>query len=291
VPNSKLKVRADQAQHGSKSSTAPYSEQSNSTHRHSETIQSSARRAHNREPRFFYSLLKGIVLIALLFVGAYHSPNLASVFPFKKITEFFTPKTTGVSINQSDSSSTGNVASTKNAAPIAIPESTTEKTLDNVTPATQSNRSEPEDPQSIPKPEEPGTAGSETSTESKVSETDEIRIDKIDTNQSASSDEPAATEINSAADTKTTAIDSAVTNATEIPQTKTSETSTANPNYTVRTYKAKMFSDPNSADAIETPVSRGAEVMVLDRSGDWVKIEIKSSGETGYIHITQLSEN
>ena len=52
-----------------------------------------------------------------------------------------------------------------------------------------------------------------------------------------------------------------------------------------------MFSDLSSADATETKVDRGAVVKVLERSGDWVKIEIEDGGKTGYMHITHLSSN
>ena len=51
-----------------------------------------------------------------------------------------------------------------------------------------------------------------------------------------------------------------------------------------------MFSDLSAADATETRVDHGAKVKVLERSGDWLKIEVEESGETGYMHIIHLSE-
>jgi len=51
-----------------------------------------------------------------------------------------------------------------------------------------------------------------------------------------------------------------------------------------------MFSDPSSADAIQTPLARGATVKVLERVGSWLKIEVTDSGETGYVHIRLLQQ-
>jgi len=58
--------------------------------------------------------------------------------------------------------------------------------------------------------------------------------------------------------------------------------------YTIKDYRATMFSDPSSADATQTPIARGATFRVLERAGSWVKIEVTDSGETGYVHIRLL---
>ena len=92
----------------------------------------------------------------------------------------------------------------------------------------------------------------------------------------------------------TLAVDSSSANpqqVSETPTTNTVEASSADVQYSVKAYKATMFSDLSSADATETKVDRGAVVKVLDRSGDWVKIEIVDDGKIGYMHLTQLSSN
>ncbi len=73
------------------------------------------------------------------------------------------------------------------------------------------------------------------------------------------------------------------------PDTTQPETTDNNVNGNfIKAYKASVFSSL-AADATETPVQHGAAVIVLERTGDWVKIEIPDSGIAGFIHVTHLS--
>ncbi len=58
---------------------------------------------------------------------------------------------------------------------------------------------------------------------------------------------------------------------------------------TVQTYKATMFSHPTNTDATETPIQHGTLVEPLETQGEWVKIQVKSTGDIGYIHRTQVN--
>ena len=57
----------------------------------------------------------------------------------------------------------------------------------------------------------------------------------------------------------------------------------------VQTYRATLFSHLTSADAIETPIQHGTEVEVLEKKGEWLNVQIKATGITGYIHQSQVN--
>jgi len=56
----------------------------------------------------------------------------------------------------------------------------------------------------------------------------------------------------------------------------------------VVSYRATFFSDPTSVGAAERPISRGTHVQIVQRQGDWVKVQTVDSQEIGFIHQSHL---
>ena len=220
-------------------------------------------------------------------------------------------------VDQSDNPSTDKVASIELPASVAKTETTNANPTENVTSDPEPVDPQPVDPEpadlqvadtqptdlqpevltSTSESESPEPRITETVVETSTSEIEEIRITKIDNNQSVSGD-AATPEIVDTAETPAAATSSTnpqqvteTTATTATTATNTVEASSADVQYTVKAYRATMFSDLSSADATETQVDRGAVVKVLERSGDWVKIEIEDGSKTGYMHITHLSSN
>ena len=309
--NSKLNVRSGGSENAGNRSDVPRSSQTSKSRRRRKSYRSSNFKIYTGETTTLFSLLKGLFIIALLTLGFYQSAKLPFVLPFDKVAEFFEPKTTRATVNtrQSEIPATGKVASTNPPAPAAKLETTNDNPKDAVTTVSESNDIASDEPVTIDLESgdlDSNTAKSETenpvpeNTDAKLetveSETDEIRIAKLDIDQSSSSDADISLKTNETSNItdpqpeQTTSPEIPVTQETETPAATSNEASTENAEYTVKAYKAIMFSDLTSADATETPVSHGATVKLLERSGNWAKIKIESSGETGYIHFTQLSE-
>lgn len=58
---------------------------------------------------------------------------------------------------------------------------------------------------------------------------------------------------------------------------------------TIKAFKATMFSDLTD-DASEVAVNQGAHVKVLEKSGNWVKIEMVQGGAVGYVHSSNFGD-
>ena len=318
-PHSRLKVRSHESDRDSTSSTAHGFDQNSPAKRRRKSKRNSKHTAYTGEPHALTSLLRGFAIIALLTLGFYQVAKIPFVIPYEKFTGLFEPNTTSVSakVDQSDNPSTDKVASIELPASVAKTETTNANPTENVTSDPEPVDPQPVDPEpadlqvadtqptdlqpevltSTSESESPEPRITETVVETSTSEIEEIRITKIDNNQSVSGD-AATPEIVDTAETPAAATSSTnpqqvteTTATTATTATNTVEASSADVQYTVKAYRATMFSDLSSADATETKVDRGAVVKVLERSGDWVKIEIEDGGKTGYMHITHLSSN
>ena len=315
-PHSRLKVRSTETNRDSASSTAHGSNQNSRTVRRRKSKRNSKHKAYAGEPHAMSALLRGIAIIALLTLGFYQVAKIPFVIPYEKFTGFFEPRTTRATsnIDQSNEPSTNKVASTEQAASVATTETANENPAGNLTPDPepvvlepvnpepagqqvadlQPTNAQPDVPTSISETESPEPSITEAAATTTVTETEEIRIAKIDNSQSVSGN-AATPEIVATDETPATNSSTSSTNPQQVvataPTANTVEASNENVQYTVKAYKATMFSDLSSADATETKVDRGAVVKVLDRSGDWVKIEIVDDGKIGYMHLTQLSSN
>jgi len=305
-PNSRLKVRSYENYLDSPSDAARHRNQNSGSKRRRKSKRSSKKhRVYTGEPHALFSMLKGLVIIGLLTLGLFYGAKLPFDIPYEKFTKFFEPKTTIATStdDQNNNLSTDNVTSTEQSAAVAKTETANDSPTGNLITSPEPVDQEPVDPEPAdpqptdtltnvtPNPESESPEPSTTEVDTTVSEIEEIRIAKIGGNQSVSGDEVTPEPLETV---DTLAIDSSIANpqqVSETPTTNTVEASSTDVQYTVKAYRATMFSDLNSADATETPVDRGAVVKALERSGDWVKIEIEDGGKIGYMHITHLSSN
>ena len=322
APNSRLKVRTrsyDKAGEtngdAGTSSTGPNANRNNNTRRRRKIKRSSKRTPGTRASHAFYSLLKAVFIIALLTLGISQGARQPFNSMIEKVAAFFEPKTTVVSAPTGQSDAIAATEVEPAVTPVATndqPAASVETETGTVNPVTDEPASvEPAPVESAPvepvlelpvsegavstvTPEPDGTAADNTETvvETAAPLSDEIRIPKID--NAALESTTIATAAETAIDTLQADTLTAEPAPAEIPAAQTLETpapgaSVAGGSYTVKAYRATMFSDLSAPDAVETRVEHGAAVTVLERSGDWVKIEVDGSGRTGYIHITQLS--
>ena len=323
--SSRLKIRSEETAIGGRGNAVPHTSSNlsdtSTTKRRRKKKQSSKHEVYTGESHTLFSILKGIGIIGLLSLGLYYGAQLPFIIPYEKVTEFFTPKTTTTTakVDPDDTASADKLVSSEQPAPVAEPESTGDESTDNQIPETEPEpapepepKPEPEpepepepapepEPTLVPEPDNPESDGIETAAEDSVSGDDEIRIAKIDAGESGSGDVnnvPETPDTASSTTETTSTSQQPVQTTTERPATPvtgpspvtTTEESIGITEYTVSAYRATMFSDLSAADATETRVDHGAKVKVLERSGDWLKIEVEESGETGYMHIIHLSE-
>ena len=118
-------------------------------------------------------------------------------------------------------------------------------------------------------------------------ETLNTEVAEVATNTTLKDEEIRIEPLVSAIQTEATEIAVTTTPEPQLIQEIQSEPATE-ATFTIKDYRATMFSDPSSADATQTPLARGATFKVVERVGNWVKIEVTDSGETGYVHIRLL---
>jgi len=224
----------------------------------------------------FFSVIKGILTIMLLAGGFYWAAAREYTVPAPEIADTASSSTAVATVNASPEVSAS--PDTATAVSDIQPEPETAQTNTEIV----TTQVTPTDTTVIP-----NTAEVETVLANESADQD-IRIAKIDTTiqtttQNTSENITSNTEINAVA---TAAVSAATAENNTAPSM---DTPISDARYTVKTYRATMFSNLSSVDATETPVEHGASVAVLERKGEWVKIKVENDGGIGYIHITQLS--
>jgi len=251
----------------------------------------------------FFSVLKGIFIIMLLAGGFYWAASREYSNPFPNRADASGSSTAAVTVNASQSTNTTTTAATIQPAP-----TTEQSTNQDATAAIATVSDTTEATTAVAIESSDTTTAPDQTAAAAEPEDQDIRIAKVDTTiQTTTVNTAASTESSTQATTETntqvnTEADSEISTqeanvATSAVSTASVENETAQPvdtpipdaSHTVKTYRATMFSDLKSVDAIETPVEHGAAVTILERAGEWVKIKVENDGEIGYIHITQLS--
>ncbi len=225
----------------------------------------SSRATTKNKTKFFLSLLKGLTILLLLAIAI----DWVNSNSFRTLIQANT--------NLQDNKTLASSSQTTDSVDTDLPGTTT---TENETNNSQSK------PTETPVTNENGNATDEKSGKvAKQNRTSEALVATTRTNQENPA--PVDPERLETQDTNTATIDNRP--AALQPDTTQPETTdnNANGNF-IKAYKASVFSSL-AADATETPVQHGAAVIVLERSGDWVKIEVPNSGIAGFIHVTHLS--
>lgn len=56
----------------------------------------------------------------------------------------------------------------------------------------------------------------------------------------------------------------------------------------ISAYRAVLFDSINSDDAKQTLIDKDSTVFFIDRKGEWIKVTIAATRETGYVHSSQV---
>lgn len=241
---------------------------------HQTAIRASDKATKKDKTIFFLSLLKGLTVLLLIAIAIGWANNNSFSSLFQANTNL--QEDTNLQDNTTQASSS---LATDNVDPARPGTTSTENETNNSqskpikTPVTSEN--------SITTDEKSGTAGIQNSTSeapAATTRTNQENPTPVDSGKRATQDTNTAT-----IDDPTEALQ------TDNPQPETAENTDNNANRNfIKAYKASVFSSL-AADATETPVQHGTAVIVLERTGDWVKIEVTDTGITGFIHITHLS--